>query len=118
MWVLGADGSCSVWASAFYGIPLAISVADSNADDQQDVIISAAMQTVLAVSNGSAFDLQYAGSSGVSGSTEMAPFLIHEGFGDVCPSAGTNGCICMYGGVDTHTCAWACVRAASLGGAM
>lgn len=64
----------------------------------QDVLISAAMQTVIAISNGTGFAIQYAGSTKSSGNTEMAPFLIHESFGSVC-APGSTSCLIGQNGV-------------------
>lgn len=72
--VLTPDGKCAQWAS-FPGLAVAASILDINFDGNMDILVVGAMQSVIGTSSGSAFNMQYGGSSGAAGSFSPAPFV-------------------------------------------
>lgn len=82
--VLDGGGGCTSWG-VFGGTPLEVAVSDVNNDDNEDLLIAGAMQSVIGISDGrGAFKLEYGGGSGLEGAANLAPFVAHNATGDVC----------------------------------
>lgn len=91
MLVADDQRSCSRWGD-FDGFVTSLGKSDVNGDGYEDVLIIAAMQTAVAVSNGSSFSVVQGSASGMPGSVSMSSFTLHKASGDICtPSEPEKG---------------------------
>lgn len=81
--------------TSFDAFVLQVDVFDIDMDGHHDVLMMAAMQTVIALSDGStSFKLLYGGYSGLGGAASLVPYSDHAQNDDICvPSSPSKGVV-------------------------